>query len=237
LIEGPTLTAGLYVWRAELEDLQVRFTGRGAALSTAETVAILAPSSSVAWPRQTHSATVLEASVPGCCGAGDAVLTRRPGLAAAVVTADCVPVLLADWRPAGAVAAVHAGWRGLVAGLLPCAVTRLRGAPDFLVAWIGPAIGPCCYEVGEEVADRFESNGLLGAVQRPAEHRPAGARPHLDLWQAAEIQLRAAGVGAIHSCRVCTRCDERLWSYRRAGHGAGRNVSFVGRHGGAPIRG
>jgi polyphenol oxidase len=232
VIEGPSVAAGLHVWHATLENLNVRFTGRGGISGTAQIVAVLAPQLAVAWPRQVHSSTILHASAAGCCGEGDAVLTDRPGLAAAVVTADCVPVLLAVRGVLGAVAAVHAGWRGLVAGIVPAAVARLRAEPDSLIAWLGPAIGPCCYEVGEEVASRFESNGLPAAVLRPPARRTNGVRPHIDLWLAATLQLRAAGLQRIHTCRVCTSCDERLWSYRRDGPSAGRNVGFLWRDAG-----
>jgi len=236
VIEGPLSTAGLPVWRATLGDLHLRFSGRGAARSTEETVAALVPGIGVAWPRQVHSSKVVAATVAGCCGEGDGVLIDRPGLAAAVVTADCVPILLADRRPSGRLAAVHAGWRGLLAGVLPAALARLSGEPDSMWACIGPAIGPCCYEVGEDVARRFAAAGLAEAVVRRPVARLDKEKPRLDLWRAAAIQLQLAGVRAIETCRTCTRCDERLWSARRDGAGAGRNVAFIWREAGATTR-
>ncbi len=168
--------------------------------------------------RQVHGATVL-AGRAGACGEGDALVTSEPGLALVVVTADCVPILIAaDHR----VAAIHAGWRGLVGGVIPAAVARFE-EPGRATAWIGPAIGPCCYEVGEEVA--------LPVVERssPAvrSQGPRG-RPHLDLALAAEIALGRSGVGEIRRINVCTACHpSTLESYRREGSAAGRNLSLV----------
>jgi YfiH family protein len=173
----------------------------------------------VAWARQVHSARVLPAQA-GECGEGDALVGRDRGLALAVVTADCVPVLLAG--PAG-IAAAHAGWRGIAAGIVPATVAALGGEAGETVAWIGPAIGPCCYEVGPEVAAQ------VAAASEPdvVEPGPAG-RPHLDLQEAVRLQLRAAGLRHLHIFRLCTRCqDFRLHSYRRDGQAAGRNHSFI----------
>jgi polyphenol oxidase len=179
----------------------------------------------VAGLRQVHSQRVVEARHGGVCGDGDALITGRAGIALSVVTADCVPVLIAagDW-----IAAVHAGWRGLVGGVIGAAVDRLRaagaGEPSSWRAWIGPAIGECCYEVGPEVAER------VAAASSPRVVVPvAGANPRLDLVAAAAHQLAAAGVPHAWLLR-CTRCDDAsLWSYRRHGEAAGRNLSFIWR--------
>ncbi len=174
-----------------------------------------------AWPRQVHSATVLDAC-PGRNPAGDALVTDRHELAVAVVTADCVPVLLAGDRW---VAAVHAGWRGLAQSILPAAIERLRATSGAITAWIGPAIGPCCYEVGHDVADRVKA-ASTGEVVRSGGH----GRPHLDLVAAARSQLEGSGDVRINVVEACTRCDDtRLWSYRRDGPGAGRNVAAIWR--------
>jgi hypothetical protein len=137
-------------------------------------------------------------------------------LALAIATADCVPVALHD--PEGrSLAAVHAGWRGIVAGVAARAVAALD-APR-LIAWIGPAIGPCCYEVGEEVAEAVAS-----ASDSTVVRSAAGPRPFLDLQRAVAIQLRDAGIAEVQTFDLCTRCHpERLWSYRRDGRAAGRN--------------
>jgi len=135
-------------------------------------------------------------------------------------------VLLAG--PEG-VAAVHAGWRGLAGGVIPRTVERLVEAlgarPSTWTAWVGPAIGACCYEVGYEVA------ASVATASSPATMAPGpSGRPHLDLPGAARMQLLAAGIGQAFAPPRCTRCDEeRLFSFRREGKGAGRNLAFVWR--------
>jgi YfiH family protein len=217
------LEDGLWGWRDTLGGVEVRFTGSGrrfdapAALRHLEGDEPRGPRA--AWLRQVHSARVVEA-VPGACGAADALVTRERGLALAVATADCVPLLLGA---RDAVAAVHAGWRGIVAGVVAAAVDRLAADPRRLTAWIGPAIGACCYEVGPDVAEQVAA-ASRGEIVSPG---PAG-RPHLDLVAAVAAQLDAAGVTEVRTLRACTRCArQRLWSYRRDGPGAGRNWAFV----------
>ena len=136
------------------------------------------------------------------------------------MTADCVPLLLAG---DGEIASVHAGWRGIAAGVVDRRSGRLDSPPDRLTAWLGPAIGPCCYEVGDEVAARWRPPA------RPAVRVPGpGARPHLDLHAAVASQLRRAGIDADAPVADCTRCSaDTLWSYRREGPGAGRNLAFI----------
>ena len=171
------------MWTDARGGVEVRFFGRGAKVADrGAELATLAPDGvGCAWAKQVHSATVLTATAPGPAGEGDALITREAGLALAVVTADCVPVMLVagEW-----VAAVHAGWRGIVAGVVPATVERLRaggaGDPAAWTAWIGPAIGGCCYEVGPEVAERVAAAGAADAVLA----WPGKAKPHLDLVRA-----------------------------------------------------
>ncbi len=200
-----------WVWSDRRGDVEVRFTGRGPAGERQEILARVEPDAPpVAWAKQIHSARVLPAH-PGHCGEGDALFGDAPDLALSVVTADCVPVLLAG--PNG-LAAVHAGWRGLVGGVISATLERLGGAD---IAWIGPTIGPCCYEVGEEVAEQFPAEAV---VPGPAD------RPHLDLVAAARQQLK--GVEEVRIVAICTKCAaDRLYSYRREGKGVGRNVAFI----------
>ncbi len=178
-----------------------------------------------AWLRQRHGTDVLRATRPGPTGDGDALIVSESGVAATVFVADCVPVLIAA---GDSVAAVHAGWRGLASGVLASALRELsrdsfRGGAS-AEAWIGPAIGPCCYEVGEEVAVQVESRSGAEVVTR----RP-GRKPHLDLPLAASRQLAGLGVAPVSTVERCVRCSPEWWSYRRDGARAGRNYGFIWR--------
>jgi len=160
---------------------------------------------------------------------GDAVVTDAPGVAVGVVTADCLPVLLSG-AGGRVVAAVHAGWRGTLAGVAPATVADLKsryGAePGNLVALLGPCIRPCCYEVGPEV-----SAAVRSAFPRWADRvlvPGPGGRDHLDLVTLNALQLAQAGVRDVRDSGGCTRCDPaRYHSYRRDGPGAGRMVSWI----------
>jgi hypothetical protein len=178
--------------------------------------------------RQVHGAAVRALDAPAAPGRftgalrgwpeGDALATRRPGLGLMVLGADCLPVLL--WRrDVPGVAAAHAGWRGLVGGVLAAAAGAL-GRPERLGAAIGPGIGPCCYPVSAEVRDRFAAAFGEGVVRGPA----------VDLAAAARAALRAEGVedAAITTVEGCTSCDaERFYSHRRDGEAAGRQGGLV----------
>lgn len=220
--EGPVQQGRHWVWRDRLGPVEVLFAGRGPGGEREEVLRRIEPAAPpVAWAKQVHSATALPAH-PGRCGEGDALFTREPGLALSVATADCVPVLLAG--PEG-MAAVHAGWRGIAGGVVPATIEAAVERPEEWTAWIGPAIGPCCYEVGSDVAFRIVE------ASRPGVAVPGrGERPHLDLQAAVRHQLEAAGIGEVIAVSHCTRCEEeRLWSYRREGRAAGRNLAFIWR--------
>jgi YfiH family protein len=167
-------------------------------------------------PKQIHSNIVLNA---GRCGEeGDALTSCEPGVLVGVKTADCVPILLAD-PVTRAVAAVHAGWRGTAGKILFAALGKLREDfgvnPEDVIAAIGPSIGPCCYEVGPEVAVRFGASG--------------SGKTHIDLPYWNEVQLREAGVRTVWKSGECTFCSpERFFSFRRERDEAGRMVSFIG---------
>jgi polyphenol oxidase len=221
MIQGPFQESGHWVWRDRRGDLEVRFTGRGPGREREEILGRIEPDAPpVAWAKQVHSDNVLPAR-PGLCGEGDALFSSEANLALSVVTADCVPVLLAG--PTG-LAAVHAGWRGLLDGVIRATLAEMKMRSGY-TAWIGPTIGPCCYEVGEDVADE------VAAASGPEVVVPGrGSRPHLDLVEAARLQLRSEGVTDIHTVAACTRCEaERLYSYRREGKRVGRNVAFIWR--------
>jgi YfiH family protein len=176
--------------------------------------------------RQVHGCRVRAAPWEGHPEA-DASVAEEPGLILGIETADCQPVLLVD-PVQRRIAAVHAGWRGTLAGVAREAVAALaaRGSkPSDLVAALGPSIGPCCYEVGPELQEAFGPAGA--AFFRPG---PRG-RPHLDVRAANVRQLEEAGLAPdhIHHVADCTMCRADLYhSYRREGKRAGRMVNFVG---------
>jgi YfiH family protein len=174
---------------------------------------------------QVHGTTVLRAPWEGTPEA-DAAVTAKPGLLVGVETADCLPVLVVD--PVRRVAAVaHAGWRGTAAGVVARTVEVLvaeGSRPEDLAAALGPGIGACCYEVGEELRAAFVDGDDFF---RPG---PQG-RLHLDVRAANVHQLRNAGVPGerIHHVDECTSCRADLYySYRRDGPGTGRMISFIG---------
>jgi len=178
--------------------------------------------------RQVHSDRILEAERSGCAGEGDALITDRPGLILSVRTADCLPILVAD-TASQAVAAIHAGWRGTVAEITPKTVRAMMDQfgshPEGLRVAIGPAIGPCCFEVGPEVAVQF---------QKYFPERPDLAeRTCVDLVETNRRQLRQLGVpnAQIVSTRLCTCCRrDTFHSYRRDRDAAGRMVSGIAIH-------
>ena len=176
--------------------------------------------------KQIHSGLVLEAVPPGGdrFSEGDALVTKAPGMLVGVRTADCVPILIADERTR-AVAAVHAGWRGtaqnIVAAAVHALVTRFGSRAEDLHAAVGPSIGPCCYEVGVDVARRFDT----GEPERDTAEGPR----KIDLPGINERQLRDAGVADVWVAGECTYCESgRYYSFRREKEQAGRMMSFVG---------
>jgi polyphenol oxidase len=194
--------------------------------SRARVAGALSPSGRLLLLKQVHGASVVEAPWDGMPEA-DASVASREGCLLGIKTADCLPVLLVD-PSRRLVAAAHAGWRGTAAGVASRAVLALvaRGSrPEDLLAVLGPGIGPCCYEVGEELRQAFGQSGA--AHFRPG---PSG-RPHLDVRAANVRQLHEAGVRpeSVHHVKECTRClADRYHSYRRDGKEAGRMISFVG---------
>lgn len=211
---------GYRCWQDTEGATEVRFVGRGPGTTPEAALAAIAPSvHRLAWLRQVHSAKSV-AAADGDCGEADALITDQPGLALTVATADCVPVVLSG---GGWLAAIHAGWRGLADSIIAKTLTRMKVEPAHLTTWIGPAIGPCCYEVGSEVAQ------LVARASNTTVILPgSGSKPHLDLQTAASIQLSSSGVTDIRRVAGCCHCDEKhLWSHRRDGSRAGRNRTFV----------
>jgi YfiH family protein len=156
---------------------------------------------------QRHTAVVNRAQARGRGEVGDALWSDEPGVPLLALGADCVPIAIVAASGAPKLAVVHAGWRGIAGGVIEAAVGAL-GA-EWTAAVVGPSIGPCCYEVGPEVASRFDQDLTHGGI--------------LDLWQASERALGRAGVTSIERLDLCTRCNPgRFFSYRRTGapHGA-----------------
>jgi hypothetical protein len=183
--------------------------------------------------RQVHGTAVRMVS-PDDVGSGssrlsafeaDALVTDVGGAVLAVMVADCVPVVLVD-RPHGAAGVVHAGWRGVLGGVLPAAVDRMRTGfgtePADLVAFIGPHIGGCCLELDDETVEKFREAFGPGAVASPGR---------VDMEACLRIQLEMAGGGpvSIVSADACTSCDpDTFFSYRRAEGGVtGRQMGIV----------
>jgi len=177
------------------------------------------------WLRQVHGCAVADTAVDSRDRRADAVIAARSGAVCAVLTADCLPLLLCD--EAGIrVAAVHAGWRGLAAGVIEATVARLEVPPRRLLCWLGPAIGPGAFEVGAEVRACFLAQGDTTGTQAAFVPAPSG-RWLADLYALARERLRACGVARIQGGGLCTYTDpERFFSYRRDGV-TGRMASLI----------
>jgi YfiH family protein len=202
--------------------------------------------------KQFHSDVIhLLDSAPADPCRGDASITNRPGLLLAIQTADCVPILLVDPKKR-AIAAIHAGWRGTLARIAAKTIGKMQmhfgTNPRDLLAAIGPSIGPCCYEVGTEVATQFlsqfpdapgyfdefrtgdEPNPIQWLNMMPPGHQPPPKGVLLDLRKANRSQLQAAGLRPqnIHTIDLCTACrPDLLFSYRKEGPASGRLMSVI----------
>jgi polyphenol oxidase len=212
--------------------------------------------------RQIHSALIRRVGAKDVLGnevpaalKGDGLMTNEPGVLLGIQTADCIPVLLAD-RKNRAVAAFHAGWRGTQARIVENGVGRMRvefgSRPEHLIAAIGPGIGQCCYSIGDEVREQFESQfpyaeelfrevydsdpirekyPMLFLTARAPGHSDIGPRMHLDLAEANRRQLLAAGLKktAIFVTGQCTGCHtDRFFSHRIERGFTGRMMSVIG---------
>ncbi|MDZ7583341.1 MAG: peptidoglycan editing factor PgeF [Thiobacillus sp.] len=166
------------------------------------------------WLRQVHSARVVELGREPNPEA-DASFTRESGQVCAVLTADCLPVLLCD-RTGSIVAAAHAGWRGLAGGVLEATVAAMQVPPEGILAWMGAAIGPQAFEVGDEVRAAFVAQHPQAAAAFVSQ--PIPGKWLADIYQLARIRLAHAGVQAIHGGGRCTFSEaDSFFSYRRDG--------------------
>jgi YfiH family protein len=175
-----------------------------------------------AWMKQVHGTSVVDPGPGKPDAEADAAVTRTPGRVCAVMTADCLPVLLAE-REGRTVGVAHAGWRGLAAGVLEAAVGAMAFPPAHLIAYIGPGIGPSRYEVGEDVRRAFVERDAAATVA----FAPRRNGKYLaDLYALARRRLAAAGVTAVYGGGFCTATEERFFSFRRDGT-TGRMASLI----------
>lgn len=177
------------------------------------------------WLNQVHGIGVQEAcaDAPDVPPDADAGFTRQPGVVCAVMTADCLPVLLTD-RSGSVVAAAHAGWRGLCNGIIEATIARMAVPANDILAWLGPAIGPDAFEVGPEVRTAFMAHDPTAASAFAAI--PDG-KYLADIYLLARQRLNACGVTEVHGGDACTVTErERYFSYRRDGR-TGRMASLI----------
>ena len=190
-----------------------------------------------AWLRQVHGAAIADLDAGYGGFAADGSVTRTPGTVCAVLSADCLPVLLAD-RDSRVVAAAHVGWRGLAAGVIEAAVAQLRIDPASVLAWLGPAIGPRAFEVGSEVVAAFcnpdpgAAECFVASTKMSPDMSPdigTDMKWHADLYALARRKLARAGVSAIYGGGRCTLSESECFhSYRRDGVGAsGRMATMI----------
>ena len=168
-----------------------------------------------AWLTQVHGTAVACVDDVADAPCADAAFARRPRRVCAVMTADCLPVLFCD-RDGGVVGVAHAGWRGLVDGVLEATVAAMNVGPERLFAWLGPAIGPAAFEVGSEVRERFLAHDPHAEQAfRPGE---AHGKWMADIFTLARQRLMALGLASVQGGGRCTFSDAaRFYSFRRDG--------------------
>lgn len=176
-----------------------------------------------AWLRQAHGTHVIDAAHGATRGEADGAWSTQPGVVCAVLTADCLPVFLCA-TDGSKVAVLHVGWRGLATGVIEQGVRTLAGAPEQLLAWLGPAIGPRAFEVGPEVRAAFVQ---YDAAAERAFAPTRDGRYLADLYALARLRLSALGVTRISGGGFCTFTErDRFFSFRRDGN-CGRMASLI----------
>lgn len=175
------------------------------------------------WLKQVHGVRVVDAATTQAGTETDGAWTDRPGVVCAVLTADCLPIFFCN-RKGTKVALLHAGWRGLAGGIVDSGLRALNMPPEELLVWLGPAIGPASYEVGDDVRRAFVDDDPDAAEA----FRPAGAgRWYANMYALARRQLWLRGVCAVHGGERCTlRERETFYSFRRDG-ATGRMASLI----------
>jgi YfiH family protein len=170
------------------------------------------------WLDQVHGSRVVEAGSE-LLPRADGIFTMQPGHPIAILVADCLPIFMCD-KQGTCIGAVHAGWKGLAGGVISSMVDKL-GSDRELIAWLGPAIGPCHYDVGSDVIEAFEAGAGLSVTLVEESHWK------MDLWETATHQLQQLGIHEVHGGGICTHCHARdFFSYRRDGV-TGRNAALI----------
>lgn len=175
------------------------------------------------WLEQIHSSDAILLPCNETTLKADAAYTFENNIVCAVMTADCLPVLITD-KQGSCVAAIHAGWRGLCAGIIETTVKKLSIEPESVLIWLGPAIGPSVYEIGEEVYDAF-----IEADREAKKAFTATSEGHwlFDIYHLAKLRLNSIGVTAIYGGEHCTFSErEKFFSYRRD-NVTGRMASMI----------
>lgn len=175
------------------------------------------------WLKQVHGSAVVDIANASVNPEADAAFSSAPGQVCAVMTADCLPILICN-TGGTKVAAVHAGWRGLVAGVIVQALRQFEG--DEVVVWLGPAIGPESYEVDDKVRDQFLRLNTPAIDYADVFQVARSGHWYFDLYAAARVGLIAAGVTRVYGGNFCTFADERFYSFRRNGM-TGRQASLI----------
>jgi len=174
------------------------------------------------WLEQVHGTHAIHAEHANCSPTADACVAHAAKAVCVVMTADCLPVLLCD-QAGTVVAAAHAGWRGLAAGVIESTVDAMQVPPVQLLAWLGPAIGPQAFEVGPEVRDIFMQHDTNAELA----FKPHADKYLADIYTLARQRLGALGVTAVYGGQYCTFSDRaRFFSYRRDGR-TGRMASMI----------
>jgi hypothetical protein len=178
------------------------------------------------WVNQVHGVDVIDAAVSSCLQNADASFTTKPNVVCVTMTADCLPLLLCD-KKGSVVAAVHAGWRGLCDGVIEAAIAKMQVSPSEILVWLGPAIGPNAFEVGDDVREQF----LVKDSQAELAFKRNGDKWMCNLYLIARQRLNNLGVMQVYGASVnedfCTYTDKaRFFSFRRD-NVTGRMASMI----------
>ena len=182
------------------------------------------------WLDQIHSSSIVQIKVSGQEKKGDGLICKEPGIACCILTADCLPIFFTN-KSGTEIALAHAGWRGICSGIIENLVNTMDSEPGDIIAWLGPGIGPCHYEVGAELKSRFKqsitSTKLWADIEQCFYFAKGSNKFFLDLYQAAKVILASVGVGQIYGGGECTYCQEdEYFSFRRDGD-TGRMASVI----------